>query len=119
MRPVQTAAAVVIGGGAFGAATAYHLRRRGADVVLVDQHAMGSQTSARAAGLTSKAASTPVMALLRHESGEAFERFVSRTFAVNSAPPRSAPIRSDPTVSCRRAGARRWLTRARPIHVGT
>ena len=63
--------------GAFGASTAYHLARRGADVVLVDQHAMGSQTSARAAGLTSKTASTPVMAALRHEACEAFERFES------------------------------------------
>ena len=74
---MQTAAAIVIGGGAFGASTAYHLARRGADVVLVDQHAMGSQTSARAAGLTSKTASTPVMAALRHEACEAFERFES------------------------------------------
>jgi 4-methylaminobutanoate oxidase (formaldehyde-forming) len=75
---MQTAAAIVIGGGAFGASTAYHLARRGADVVLVDQHAMGSQTSARAAGLTSKTASTPVMAALRHEACEAFERFESQ-----------------------------------------
>jgi glycine/D-amino acid oxidase-like deaminating enzyme len=74
---MQTAAVIVIGGGAFGASTAYHLARRGADVVLVDQHAMGSQTSARAAGLTSKTASTPVMAALRHEACEAFERFES------------------------------------------
>ena len=74
---MQTAAAIVIGGGAFGASTAYHLARRGADVVLVDQHAIGSQTSARAAGLTSKTASTPVMAALRHEACEAFERFES------------------------------------------
>ena len=74
---MQTAAAIVIGAGAFGASTAYHLARRGADVVLVDQHAIGSQTSARAAGLTSKTASTPVMAALRHEACEAFERFDS------------------------------------------
>lgn len=73
--PTHTAAAVVIGAGAFGAGTAYHLARRGADVVLVDQHALGSQTSPRAAGLTSKAASTPVMARLRDEACQAFERF--------------------------------------------
>ena len=75
MPSVQTADAVVIGGGAFGAATAFHLARRGAQVVLLDQHAMGSQTSARAAGLTSQAASWPVMAALRHEACVAFERF--------------------------------------------
>jgi len=48
---MQTAAAIVIGAGAFGASTAYHFARRGADAVLVDQHAIGSQTCARAAGL--------------------------------------------------------------------
>ena len=66
---MQTAAVVI------GASTAYHLARRGADVVLVDQHALGSQTSPRAAGLTSKADATPVLARLRHEACLAFERF--------------------------------------------
>jgi glycine/D-amino acid oxidase-like deaminating enzyme len=72
---MQTAAAVVIGSGAFGASTAYHLARRGVDVVLIDQHALGSQTSPRAAGLTSQADSVPVLARLRHEACQAFERF--------------------------------------------
>ena len=75
----ETAAAVVVGSGAFGAATACHLARRGVDVVLVDQHALGSQTSPRAAGLTSQAASLPVMARLRREACEAFERFEADT----------------------------------------
>ena len=66
---------VVIGAGAFGASTAYHLARRGAEVVLVDQHALGSQTSPRAAGLTSKADAMPVMARLRHEACLFFEGF--------------------------------------------
>src|SRR5258705_47875 len=44
---------------------------------LVDQHALGSQTSPRAAGLTSKADPVPTMARLRHEACEAFERFES------------------------------------------
>src|SRR5262245_45649664 len=72
---------VVIGSGAFGAATAYHLARRGAAVALVDQHALGSQTSPRAAGLTSKADSVPALARLRDEACEAlatFERDVRR-----------------------------------------
>ena len=69
------AAAVVIGAGAFGASTAYHLARRGVDVVLLDQHALGSQTSPRAAGLTSQADPVPVMARLRHEACAAFARF--------------------------------------------
>ncbi len=72
---MDNAAAIVIGSGAFGASTAYYLARRGARVVLVDQHALGSQTSPRAAGLTSKADALPVMAELRHEACDAFERF--------------------------------------------
>jgi 4-methylaminobutanoate oxidase (formaldehyde-forming) len=76
IRRVQATDVVVIGAGAFGASTAYHLARRGASVTLVDQHALGSQTSPRAAGLTSKAASSlPVMAQLRHEACDALERF--------------------------------------------
>ena len=72
-----TADAIVIGSGAFGASTAYHLTRRGLHVTLVDQHALGSQTSPRAAGLTSKADPQPTLARLRHEACEAFERFES------------------------------------------
>ena len=75
---MDSVAAVVIGSGAFGASTAYHLARRGAQVTLVDQHALGSQTSPRAAGLTSKADATPVMARLRHEACDAFEQFEAR-----------------------------------------
>jgi glycine/D-amino acid oxidase-like deaminating enzyme len=70
-----TADAVVIGSGAFGSSTAYHLARRGLAVALLDQHALGSQTSPRAAGLTSKADTMPTMARLRHEACEALERF--------------------------------------------
>jgi len=69
------AAAVVIGSGAFGSATAYHLARRGIDVALLDQHALGSQTSPRAAGLTSQADPVPVLARLRREACDAFARF--------------------------------------------
>jgi glycine/D-amino acid oxidase-like deaminating enzyme len=72
-----TADAVVIGSGAFGSSTAYHLTRRGLTVALVDQHALGSQTSPRAAGLTSKADTMSTMARLRHEACEALERFES------------------------------------------
>src|SRR6202795_5327406 len=73
----STTDAVVIGSAAFGAATAYHLAKRGLKVTLVDQHALGSQTSPRAAGLTSKADTMPTMARLRHEACLAFERFES------------------------------------------
>jgi glycine/D-amino acid oxidase-like deaminating enzyme len=47
-----SAGAVVIGAGAFGFATAYHLAKAGLrDVVLLDQYEPGTQVSARAAGL--------------------------------------------------------------------
>ncbi len=78
IRRVQTADVVVVGAGAFGSSTAYHLARRGVRVALVDQHALASQTSPRAAGLTSKASSSlSVMARLRHEAVEMLERFES------------------------------------------
>lgn len=64
--------AIVIGSGAFGSSTAYHLARRGLKTVLVDRHALGSQTSPRAAGLTSQADPLPVLARLRHEAFEGF-----------------------------------------------
>lgn len=50
--PVSEADVVVIGAGAFGLTAAYQLARLGAGrVVVIDQHAPGTQSSARAAGL--------------------------------------------------------------------
>ena len=43
--------AVVVGSGALGTATAWHLMRRGLDVALVDRGDLVSQTSPRAAGM--------------------------------------------------------------------
>ena len=60
---------VIIGSGGFGASTAYHLARRGLrDVVLLDRYELGSQTSPRAAGLTSKVAASELMVRLVHEA---------------------------------------------------
>lgn len=71
---------VVIGTGALGASTAYHLARRGAAVTLVDQFAPGSQTSPRAAGLTNtKAVSHELMARLTDEATETLARFEEET----------------------------------------
>lgn len=71
---------VVIGAGALGASTAYHLARRGAAVTLVDQHAPGSQTSPRAAGLTNtKAVPLEIMARLTDEATETLARFEAET----------------------------------------
>lgn len=67
---------VVIGGGAFGTATAYHLARRGArGVVLLERYEVGSQTSPRAAGLCRKVVGTELGARLMHEATEQLASF--------------------------------------------
>jgi glycine/D-amino acid oxidase-like deaminating enzyme len=67
---------VVIGAGALGASTAYHLARRGArGVVLVDRFEIGAQTSPRAAGLTSKVTGTGLHTRLADEAVEHLARF--------------------------------------------
>jgi len=51
---VESADAIVIGSGALGAATAYHLAMRGTHrVALLERLEIGSQTSPRAAGMVS------------------------------------------------------------------
>jgi glycine/D-amino acid oxidase-like deaminating enzyme len=73
---VEEAGYVVIGAGALGACTAYNLARRGArKVLLLDRYGLGSQTSPRAAGLTSKVASTELGVRLMHEAVEHLARF--------------------------------------------
>ena len=59
---------VVIGAGAFGASTAYHLARRGKQVVLLDAHEPVTQTSPRAAGLTQQIRSDAFMTQLAMRS---------------------------------------------------
>jgi len=77
---VSHADVVVIGSGGFGASTAYHLARRGVGrVALLDRHALGSQTSPRAAGLTSKVASTELMVQLVHEAVETLSALAETT----------------------------------------
>lgn len=73
---IEQAGYVVGGGGAFGAATAYHLARRGArDVVLIERNEVGSQTSQRAAGLFRKVVGTELGARLMHEATERAAEF--------------------------------------------
>src|SRR2546421_3403687 len=61
---ISSADAVVVGSGAFGASAAYHLARRGARVVVLERFALASQTSPRAAGLTSQVRATPALTRL-------------------------------------------------------
>ena len=62
---IHEAAAVIVGSGALGSSVAYHLVKRGvAPVVLIDKHGIASQTSPRAAGLTSVVRQSDLMTRL-------------------------------------------------------
>lgn len=77
---IQAADVVVIGSGALGASTAYHLARiPGVRVALVERHAVASQTSPRAAGLTSKARGTDLMMRLADLAVRKIEGFADET----------------------------------------
>lgn len=65
---IKSADVVVIGAGAFGASVAYYLARRGQQVALLDAHALVTQTSPRAAGLTQQIRSDPLMTALAMQS---------------------------------------------------
>ena len=60
----RAADAIVIGSGALGASTAFHLAARGRAVVLVDKSDLASQSSARAAGLAQQVQVDDVLAAL-------------------------------------------------------
>jgi glycine/D-amino acid oxidase-like deaminating enzyme len=67
---------VVIGGGVFGASTAYYLARKGGrDIMLLEAREVGSQTSSQAAGLIRSLRGSAVGARMALYSIEAFERF--------------------------------------------
>ena len=76
---IRTADAVVIGAGAFGASAAYHLARLGARVALLDRVAPGSQTSPRAAGLTSQVRATPALTALARRAVAKLAAFTEET----------------------------------------
>jgi len=61
---IVSADVVVVGSGAFGASAAYHLVRRGLRVAVLERAALASQTSPRAAGLTSQVRATPALTTL-------------------------------------------------------
>ena len=76
---IQEADVVVIGAGAFGASIAFHLAKRGRRVALLDRHAVASQTSPRAAGLTQQIRSDAVMTQLAIRSVAKIAHFTSDT----------------------------------------
>jgi glycine/D-amino acid oxidase-like deaminating enzyme len=77
---IEQADAVVVGSGALGASTAFHLLKAGmTKVALLDQHAIGSQTSPRAAGLTQQVRESELMTDLARRAVEKICRFEQET----------------------------------------
>jgi glycine/D-amino acid oxidase-like deaminating enzyme len=70
---------VVIGSGAFGASVAYHLARRGARVAVLERAALASQTSPRAAGLSSQVRATPALTRLAQRAVAQLAAFTDET----------------------------------------
>jgi glycine/D-amino acid oxidase-like deaminating enzyme len=75
----DSADAVVIGSGALGAATAFHLAKHGRRVVLLDRFDLASQSSARAAGLSQQVQVDDVLAGLAVRGAEALTGFTALT----------------------------------------
>ena len=77
---IQDAEAVVVGAGALGASVAFHLAQAGKRrIALVDKHALASQTSPRAAGLTAQVRTTDLMTQLAMLAVRKIERFEADT----------------------------------------
>ena len=70
---------VVVGSGAFGASAAYHLARRGVRTVVLERAALASQTSPRAAGLTSQVRATPALTRLARRAVTKLAAFTAET----------------------------------------
>lgn len=70
---------VVIGSGALGASTAFHLARAGRSVAVLDKAAIASQTSARAAGLTGQVRMTETLTRLAVRAADKIARFTEET----------------------------------------
>src|SRR5438128_7133224 len=76
---IESADAVVIGSGAFGASAAYHLARRGLRVALLERAGLASQTSPRAAGLTSQVRATPALTAIARRAVVKLAAFTEET----------------------------------------
>ncbi len=77
---LQEAAAVVIGSGALGSSTAFHLAKAGMmPVALIDKYEIASQTSPRAAGLTSQIRQSELMTRLATMAVDKIKKFTTET----------------------------------------
>ena len=77
-RIPRSAEVVVVGGGAVGVSTAFHLAEAGADVVLLERAELGSGSTSKAAGGVRAQFSDPVNIELGQRSLRAFEDFARR-----------------------------------------
>src|SRR5258708_17869267 len=77
---LQEAEAVVIGSVALGSSVAFHLAKAGLiPVALVDKHEIASQTSPRAAGLTSQIRQSELMTRLATMAVDKIKNFTTET----------------------------------------
>jgi glycine/D-amino acid oxidase-like deaminating enzyme len=76
---IDAADAVVIGSGAFGSSVAYHLARHGLRVALLERSRLASQTSPRAAGLTSQVRATPALTAIARRAVVKLAAFTNET----------------------------------------
>jgi glycine/D-amino acid oxidase-like deaminating enzyme len=76
---ITSADVVVIGSGAFGASAAYHLAKRGARVAVLERFGLASQTSPRAAGLSSQVRATPSLTRLAQRAVAKLASFTEET----------------------------------------
>ena len=75
----QRVDAVVIGSGALGASTAFHLASSGLSVALLDKAELASQTSPRAAGLSGQLRSNPTMTRIAAKAVQKITTFQADT----------------------------------------
>src|SRR6266550_4147624 len=76
---LDAADVVVVGSGAFGASAAYHLARLGAHVAVLERAGLASQTSPRAAGLTSQVRASPALTRLARRAVAKLAAFTGET----------------------------------------
>ncbi len=76
---IASADAVVIGAGALGGSVAYRLAQDGRRTVLIDRHAIASQTSPRAAGLSAGLRPSRLMTRLAQRGAELLLDFEAET----------------------------------------
>ena len=76
---IASADVVIVGSGAFGASAAYHLAKRGIRVAMLERFGLASQTSPRAAGLTSQVRATPALTRLAQRAVTKLAAFTEET----------------------------------------